>query len=209
MNFLAHAFLSFNHPEILVGNMISDFVKGKKKFDYPHYILAGINLHRAIDSYTDMHPATKEAKTFLAAAAGPYAGAFVDVVYDYFLANDASQFFADGLAQTAQQTYATLQQHVGVLPSPFSLMLPFMIHQDWLFNYQTKTGLAKSFNGVVHRAKYLESSTAIYELFEQHCTSLQECYNAFFPDVKLFAHQQFQAILATPPPIFVLNTGTL
>ncbi len=35
MNYLAHAYLSFNDPEILVGNMISDFVKGKKKFDYP------------------------------------------------------------------------------------------------------------------------------------------------------------------------------
>lgn len=35
MNYLAHAYLSFNDPEILVGNLISDFVKGKKKFDYP------------------------------------------------------------------------------------------------------------------------------------------------------------------------------
>lgn len=30
MNYLAHAYLSFDEPEILVGNMISDFVKGKK-----------------------------------------------------------------------------------------------------------------------------------------------------------------------------------
>ena len=35
MNFLAHAFLSFNDPDILTGNMISDFVKGKQKFDFP------------------------------------------------------------------------------------------------------------------------------------------------------------------------------
>ena len=209
MNFLAHAYLSFNHPGILVGNMISDFVKGKKKYDYPHDVLGGINLHRAIDAYTDMHPATKEAKTFLASAAGPYAGAFVDVVYDYFLANDKTQFKAGQLAQTAQNTYTTLQQHEAILPHPFSLMLPYMVQHDWLGNYKTKIGIAKSFNGVAHRAKYLESSTAIYQLFEQHCSSLQECYNVFFPDVKLFAHQQFQAILDTPPPIFVLNTGTL
>ncbi len=35
MNYLAHAYLSFGDPDILAGNMISDFVKGKKKFDYP------------------------------------------------------------------------------------------------------------------------------------------------------------------------------
>ena len=62
MNYLAHAYLSFNHPEILTGNMISDFVKGKKKFDYPTTIQKGIMLHRAIDQFTDTHEATKEAK---------------------------------------------------------------------------------------------------------------------------------------------------
>jgi len=29
MNFLAHAYLSFYNPPVLVGNMIADFVKGK------------------------------------------------------------------------------------------------------------------------------------------------------------------------------------
>jgi acyl carrier protein phosphodiesterase len=42
MNFLAHAYLSFNNPEILVGNMISDFVKGSRQFQYPEAIQNGI-----------------------------------------------------------------------------------------------------------------------------------------------------------------------
>ena len=49
MNYLAHAFLSFDDPELLVGNMISDFVKGKQKFGYPSGIQEGIALHRAIE----------------------------------------------------------------------------------------------------------------------------------------------------------------
>ncbi|MFY7899136.1 MAG: ACP phosphodiesterase, partial [Chitinophagaceae bacterium] len=32
MNFLAHAYLSFQQPSLLIGNMISDFVKGKKQY---------------------------------------------------------------------------------------------------------------------------------------------------------------------------------
>lgn len=32
MNYLAHAVLSFDDPDILTGNIISDFVKGKKNF---------------------------------------------------------------------------------------------------------------------------------------------------------------------------------
>lgn len=59
MNFLAHAHLSFNNPEILVGNLISDFVKGKKQYNYPQRIHKGILLHRAIDQFTDEHPANQ------------------------------------------------------------------------------------------------------------------------------------------------------
>jgi acyl carrier protein phosphodiesterase len=51
MNYLAHAYLSFKHEDILLGNLISDFVKGKKKFDYPLLIQKGITLHRNIDTF--------------------------------------------------------------------------------------------------------------------------------------------------------------
>jgi len=59
MNYLAHAYLSFGNQDILTGNMISDFVKGKTKFDYPLTIQKGIYLHRQIDSFTDSHILTK------------------------------------------------------------------------------------------------------------------------------------------------------
>ena len=62
MNYLAHAYLSFGHKEVLTGNMISDFVKGKARFQYPEGIQKGIMLHRAIDDFTDTHPATAIAK---------------------------------------------------------------------------------------------------------------------------------------------------
>ncbi|MBK7121978.1 MAG: hypothetical protein IPH68_03715 [Chitinophagaceae bacterium] len=36
MNYLAHAYLSFNDPEILLGNMISDYIKGKNSLIIPY-----------------------------------------------------------------------------------------------------------------------------------------------------------------------------
>lgn len=62
MNYLAHAYFSFGDPAILTGNMISDYVKGKKQFDYPIAIQKGIKLHRAIDQFTDDHATTKAIK---------------------------------------------------------------------------------------------------------------------------------------------------
>ncbi|WP_438810958.1 ACP phosphodiesterase, partial [Serratia marcescens] len=53
MNYLAHAYFSFEDPDILLGNMISDYIKGKKQYTYPLKVQAGIRLHRQIDSFTD------------------------------------------------------------------------------------------------------------------------------------------------------------
>ena len=92
MNYLAHAYLSFEITDITVGNMISDFVKGKQKLDYPAAIQQGITLHRAIDSFTDSHAVTRQAKSYFKEAYGLYAGPLVDVAYDHFLANDPLRF---------------------------------------------------------------------------------------------------------------------
>lgn len=194
MNFLAHAYLSFNHPEILVGNMISDFVKGKRKFQYSEDIQQGIFLHRQIDSFTDDHDATKEARKFLKPAVGLYSGAFVDVAYDHFLANDVNEFTDASLHQHAIQTYSILTAYNEVLPVKLQTMLPYMQAQNWLYNYKTVAGTQSSFGGVVRRASYLYSSSEVFDLFQKHYTSLQTCYNAFFPCLKEFSIVQFKQL---------------
>ncbi|MDB5246326.1 MAG: hypothetical protein JWQ40_720 [Segetibacter sp.] len=194
MNFLAHAYLSFNEPEILVGNMISDFVKGKKKLDYSPGVQQGIVLHRQIDAFTDDHEATREARKFLKPAVGLYSGAFVDVAYDHFLANDLSSFSDESLRQHAANTYEVLSNYRSILPPVFQNMLPYMQSQNWLYNYKTLAGTESSFGGVVRRAAYLYSSSEVFELFEKHYSSLQKCYNNFFPSVKAFATEKIEQL---------------
>ena len=56
MNYLAHVFLQRSSPELMVGGMLGDFVKGALGARYSPGVCAGIALHRAIDRYTDAHP---------------------------------------------------------------------------------------------------------------------------------------------------------
>lgn len=184
MNYLAHAYLSFDSSEILVGNMISDFVKGRKKFDYAPGIQNGIMLHRMIDTFTDAHPATKSAISVFKPVVGTYAGAFVDVVYDHFLANDSKIFQGGQLADFAATTYTELVKYEAILPERFQKMLPYMIKQNWLLNYCTDSGTESSFGGVFRRAKYLEYTPGVYLRFKESYEFLKGCYNSFFPDVK-------------------------
>lgn len=191
MNYLAHAYLSFNEPGILVGNMISDFVKGKKRFDFDETVQKGIMLHRSIDTFTDAHEVTKKAKQFFKPAVGLYAGAFVDVVYDHFLANDKNEFTAETLLQFSLHVYATLSNYATILPEKFSRMFPYMKRDNWLYNYRTISGTEKSFGGLTYRAKYLNESDNAINCFKKNYTVLEGCYNIFFKDVKQFAYKEF------------------
>jgi len=195
MNFLAHAYLSFDNDEVLVGNMISDFVKGKTQYDFPENIQKGIRLHRMIDAFTDEHPVTKEAKAFFKPAVGLYAGAFMDVVYDHFLANDSGIFSEVSLQLFAAKTYQTLSVHKTVLPVKFTRVLPYMIEHNWLFNYRTPLGIQQSFGGIVHRAAYLQSSKKVFLTFEKHYIPLQKSYSNFFPLLKEFTAHQLQGLI--------------
>jgi acyl carrier protein phosphodiesterase len=195
MNYLAHAYLSFNHPEILVGNMISDYVKGKKKFDYPSGIQKGIALHRAIDQFTDEHAVTKQAKEVFRPHYRLYAGAFVDVVYDHFLANDAAIFTNESLQQFAEDTYTLLTDFQPVFPQRFAGMFPYMKTQNWLYHYHTKWGIEKSLTGVVRRSAYLTESETAFGLFEEHYYLLQKTYHDFFPQLLAFTKEQYEYLM--------------
>ena len=197
MNFLAHALLSFNDQDLLTGNMISDFVKGKRKFDYPLPIQKGIELHRAIDEFTDFHPVTAKAKEFFRNDYRLYSGPFVDIVYDHFLALDDDQFQQDnGLKSFTEKTYQQLQNNATYFPFIFQKMFPYMQSQNWLYEYRFKEGIRKSFGGLVHRAAYLDESEIAFKIFNKNYDRLADCYSLFFPELKEFAFKKIQQLQA-------------
>jgi acyl carrier protein phosphodiesterase len=217
MNYLAHAYLSFEITDITVGNMISDFVKGKQKLDYPIAIQQGITLHRAIDSFTDSHAVTRQAKSFFKEDYGLYAGPLVDVVYDHFLANDPLRFpetgekegaiglrapFAEnkeetggtGLKAFAQKTYEQLSTRQALLPERFGRFFHYMRAQDWLFNYRYKQGIFNAFAGLARRAAYMGTSEQAGLLFEKYYSGLEACYTDFFPALQDYALRTLQQL---------------
>lgn len=174
--------------------MISDYVKGKKKLDYPLPVQKGITLHRAIDQFTDTHEATREAKQVFRPAYRLYSGAVVDVIYDHFLAADESEFTEVTLHQFSQGVYKVLQDHQEQLPERFARMLPYMTEQNWLFHYRSRWGAEKSLGGLVRRALHLTESETAFRLFEAHYQLLADCYRHFWNEVKPFAAQTFSEL---------------
>ena len=196
MNYLAHAYLSFNVPSILVGNMISDFVKGSSKLGYPVSIQKGIMLHRDIDAFTDTHPATAKAKDFFRPHYRLYSGPMIDILYDHFLANDNDLFTEESLLHFTKEVYQTLENDAVNLPPHFLHVLTYMKMENWLYHYRTPEGIQKSLRGLVRRASFIHDSSKAIEVFIHHYDELKECYHKFFPDVKQMAKQKLAELLA-------------
>jgi acyl carrier protein phosphodiesterase len=194
VNYLAHAYLSFGRPEILAGNLISDFVKGKKKLDYPAGIQVGISLHRDIDYFTDTHEATHQAKSYFRTPYRLYSGAIADVVYDHFLAADPGIFPGNTLEAFAQHTYSQLAAFQSVFPDRFGRMFSYMRSQDWLSNYRNRQGIFNSFAGLARRASYMPAPEEACRIFIGHYDDLRACYQVFFPAVRAFAAGTLQEL---------------
>ena len=188
MNFLAHIYLSKDHPKIMVGNFIGDFVKGRHFSDqFEPEIVKGIELHRAIDEFTDHHPIVHQSKTRLRLKYRHYAGVIVDIFYDHFLSKYWHDYHVLPLAEFAANTYATLKDHHSILPEDVKTMLPYMIKDNWLVNYGHLHGIGQALKGISRRTRYdskmNESVHELEEFYEEFKTEFQ----SFFLDLNSHA----------------------
>jgi acyl carrier protein phosphodiesterase len=188
MNFLAHVYLSGDHPRIMVGNFIGDFVKGKNyETQFDSAIAKGIELHRLIDDFTDHHPVVQQSKQRLRPKYRHYAGVVVDIFYDHLLAKNWEQYHPQSLAVFAQSVYAIMDEHLPILPEQVGRMLPYMKKDNWLLNYSTFYGIEQSLNGMARRTPYeSKMEEAVHELKEFHNEFNTE-FQSFFPHLKHYA----------------------
>lgn len=181
MNFLAHLYLSQSPPELMVGNFIGDFVKGKAFENFPDVIRKGIILHREIDAFTDDHVWVKKSKKRLVPKYRHYAAVIVDIFYDHFLASQWHSYHHQPLEIFTSGAYHTIQDHWHLLPEKAKYMLPFMVEQNWLLNYSSISGIKRSLTGLSRRSKFTSHMEEATEDLEKYYDIYKEEFTAFFP----------------------------
>jgi acyl carrier protein phosphodiesterase len=189
MNYLAHAYLSFQHPKIMIGNLIADYVKGSQFTQYEQEIQAGIRLHRAIDSFTDQHLLVKECRDLLKPHFRHSAGVFIDIFFDYFLANDTRYFPPDALYPFTQEVYLNLLHHEAILSEPMIHFFSHMKQSNWLLGYQYEEGISRSVHGICKRHPVLGDPAHAMILFQENRSEIQQRFHTFFPELILHTEQ--------------------
>lgn len=139
----------------MVGNFIGDFVRGRNLTEqFEAEIARGIELHRAIDAFTDQHSIVKKSKDRLRPTYRHYAGVIVDVFYDHYLALHWNNYHPLPLEDFAGQAYSTLLEYDPILPSRVKHMLPFMMKGNWLVQYSKIEGIHRALTGMANRTPY-------------------------------------------------------
>jgi acyl carrier protein phosphodiesterase len=187
LNFLAHIYLSGENKDLMVGNFIAYFVKGRKKFDYPDGIRKGIELHRQIDDYTDHHPITSLSKDRLRPKYSKYSGVIVDIYYDHFLAHNFSRYSEIPLVEYSAQTYKILNEYSEFLPEGVHYFLPFMIERNWLLNYASIEGIGRALSGLSKRVSFENKMDESVADLREHYQAFENEFNLFFPELITFA----------------------
>lgn len=200
MNYLAHSFLSFGQEQVLAGNFIGDFIKGKTLQDYPEGIQCGILLHREIDTFTDSHPLVRAGQSYLKPTFGRYSTVITDIYFDYFLAKNWDLYSEQSLEEFIQQTYRIIQKYRDILPERFLRMFGYMREQNWLLHYREKEGIQRSLTGLSKRTRFESKMELAHLALSEFEAEFELIFFAFFRELSSFAQVKLQKIQASYGP---------
>ena len=194
MNFLAHIYLSFDDEEIALGNFIADSIRGNKIDHLPSRIQKGVILHREIDTYTDSHPIPKISSKRLHKNYSHYSRVIVDIYYDHFLAKNWKHYSDTPLKIFVDNFYDLLEDNYTILPTDVQRMMPYMISDDWLYNYSKMEGIDRVLQGMDRRTKNRSKMNfAILDL-EEHYSDFEREFTSFFNELITFSKQKYKSL---------------
>lgn len=183
MNFLAHQYLSFDIPEIQLGNLYGEIVRVKDYLNFPVGIQNGILLHREIDTFTDSHPIVKESTRIFHENHGKYSPVIVDVLYDYFLIKNWNVYSNVPYDEFVEKCYSLFRKEQQDFPETLQYIMHYLLKYDWFNTYKTVEGIGQTLKGISKRAKFENSiGNAVNELVEFE-EELNHHFQLFFPDL--------------------------
>jgi acyl carrier protein phosphodiesterase len=141
MNWLAHLYLSDTDTEHRLGNLLADFVKGSARQRLGPGLRRGLECHKVIDFFTDMHPVVFRSKQRIGEPFRRFAGVLVDVFYDHLLARNWDSFAAVPLNAFTAEIYASFLSYSGELPERARGLLERLAREDLLGSYRTLAGI--------------------------------------------------------------------
>ncbi|GFO53742.1 ACP phosphodiesterase [Geomonas sp. Red276] len=186
MNYLFHLYLSGDDPDLLTGNFMGDFVKGRLDDRFPPAIRAGIELHRAIDSFahTDLH--FNQSRLRIAPSFGLYRGVLVDLFYDHFLAASWEHWSDEPLPHYLERVRDIVESRRVLLPGRLQQLVP-IIFADLIPSYLDPEGVGLALDRMSRRIRRPNPLARGGKELVLNYAGFREDFEEFLPDATRFA----------------------
>jgi len=186
MNFLFHMLLSGDDDQLLVGNIMGDFVKGPLTgCTYPPRIRQGLQLHRSIDSFAQRDASFQGSRLRLSPRFGLYRGVLVDLFYDHFLARDWDLWSNVPFPDYIAAARATIDHYREILPLRLQEFVP-VIFNELLPSYVTVTGIESALQRMSRRVRRPNPLAAGASQLTLHYAELHAEFECFMNSVQQF-----------------------
>lgn len=183
LNYLAHSVLSFNQPDLIIGNFIADSVKGNRFEGLTPEIIKGIILHRKIDVFTDAHPVFLDSKHRFREQFGKYSGVLTDIIYDHFLAKNFEKYSPSSLQDHANSVYSLLQVNHHFLPEHAQHFYKYMTQRNVLVSYADLKGIETVLEHLSHRIRFHAHLNKAIPLLETQYEAIEQEFFIFFDEM--------------------------
>jgi len=183
MNFLAHLFLSGHSPELLIGNLLGDYVKGSDLDRYPEPVREGIRLHRRIDSFSAEHAGCRSSRERISPERRRYAGIIVDVGYDHFLIRHWADYADQPLSAFVDWVYDQLQKYPHLFSGRLAFLRSRSVLEKLLSINRSLDGVDFTLKKISVRLKRQNSLGSAVDELRNHYAAFDNDFKQFFPEL--------------------------
>ena len=186
MNWLAHVFLSENHIEHQLGNLLTDPLKGKAWDGASERIHRGIMMHKRIDTFTDTHTLVSQSKACLTPR-GHLKGVVLDILYDHFLSLHWDRFCTIPREIFLEDFRSKALVAIGNYPDKAQDVITRVVGNRQLSSYEHMDGVVAAFGRIDRRlsdrALSKDNTTRYIPLIAKERELLEENFLLFFPEL--------------------------
>ncbi len=184
MNYLAHALLSPEDPIVLMGNLWGDLLKPRDYSDLSPKLLTGISRHKAIDLFTDQHPAVDTMVRLLRPSQGKYTPVVADVLMDFILSKRWHQYRDEPIENFCLTIYHTVYENLELIPERLHPRINRMLSHHWLESCKSKDRMEQTLLMLSKRVSFENNIPNAMEPYERHEEEMDRLFVAFFEDIQ-------------------------
>lgn len=188
MNFLFHLYLSGDDPDILTGNLMGDFVKGRVGEGYPPRLRKGIILHRRIDSFAQNHPLFHRSRKRIDPGYGHWRGVLVDLFYDHFLAAEWDLWSSEPFDSFVERARSMVEANRRYLPERMLEVAP-VIFERLLPSYREVGGIGSALERMSRRVRRANPLAGGEQELVRNREGLRDDFLGFVPGAKQFVEE--------------------